>query len=143
LTCFLLSRKKTITFSKKLSKPSHPTLSYNTILIAQITSQKHLGVTLSHDARLKTHIHLLLTKVWKRIGPVKSFKFLLNVLFSYQNKLRLHISFIRPPTSIKNTNKKMCVCLRSSHSNDKFVILETYKIHVFLLYVQLLMLILF
>lgn len=92
LVSFNPEKTKTITFSRKLSKPSHPSLSYNSIPISQVTSHKHLGVTLSHDARWKTHIHLLLDKAWKRIGLLRSFKFLLSRI----SLERMYYSFVRP-----------------------------------------------
>jgi hypothetical protein len=55
-----------------MPKTSHPTLSYNSELfsyasipIAQVTSHKYLGVTLSHG---KPHIHLLLDKARNESG---------------------------------------------------------------------------
>ena len=68
------SLSKSMLFSRKIKKPVHPQLHMNNIAIEHVESHKHLGITLSSDAKLTQHISLMLGKAWKRIGLLRSLK---------------------------------------------------------------------
>ena len=64
----------------------------NNVVMKKVDIHKHLGLTFSNDAKWNSHIALTVSKAWKRIGLLRSLKFLLN-----RSCLeKLYISFIRP-----------------------------------------------
>jgi len=53
----LNSKSQSMLFSRKHNKPAHPQLHMNNIAIEHVESHKHLGITLSSDAKwYKTHL---------------------------------------------------------------------------------------
>ena len=92
LVSFNPTKTESMIFSKKRKQPPHPTLFMNHIAIDQFDSHKHLGVTLSSDAKWNTHISITLKKAWQRIGILRSLKFIL----TRSGLERMYNSFIRP-----------------------------------------------
>jgi hypothetical protein len=62
----------------------------NGIPIKRVQSHTHLGVTLSENVKLDTHISIILRKAWQRVGITRSLKFLLN----HSSLERMYMSFI-------------------------------------------------
>ena len=92
LVSFNPSKTETITFSRKQNKPSHPPIYLNNCEISTVKTHKHLGLSLSEDARWANHISQSLQKAWQRIGILRSLKFKLN-----RNCLeKMYNSFVRP-----------------------------------------------
>lgn len=92
LVSFNPNKTESVLFSRKVSKPHHPTLYLDNTPVSQVHLHKHLGLTLSDDARWKTHISIIIDKAWKRIGIMRSLKFVL----SRPCLEKMYISFIRP-----------------------------------------------
>ena len=92
LVSFNPVKSKSMLFSRKIKKPVHPQLHMNNIAIEHVESHKHLGITLSSDAKWTQHISLMLGKAWKRIGLLRSLKHHLN----RPCLEKMYMSFIRP-----------------------------------------------
>jgi len=78
MACILQPMSQSMLFSRKLNKPAHPQLPMNNTAIEHVKSHKHLGITLSSDAKWSKHISLMLGKAWRRIGLLRSLKYHLN-----------------------------------------------------------------
>ena len=92
LVDFNPTKTESLIISRKNIKPYHPDVSMNDVVIKNVEIHKHLGLTFSNDGKWNSHIALTVSKAWKRIGLLRSFKFLLN-----RSCLeKLYISFIRP-----------------------------------------------
>ena len=92
LVTFNPSKTESMLFSKKRIKPLHPPLFMNQIAIDHLQSHKHLGITLSSDAKWNIHISMILKKAWQRIGLLRSLKCIL----SRASLERMYVSFVRP-----------------------------------------------
>ena len=92
LVSFNPSKTESMLFSNKHHKTVHPTLYMNHVAIEQLDSHKHLGITLSSDLKWNSHISIILKTAWRRIGILRSLKFIL----SRVNLERMYISFVRP-----------------------------------------------
>ena len=92
LVDFNPTKTESLIISRKNIKPFHPDVSMNNVVIKNVEIHKHLGLTLSNDAKWKAHIAQTVSRAWKRIGLLRSLKFLLN-----RSCLEtIYISFIRP-----------------------------------------------
>ncbi|XP_053406441.1 uncharacterized protein LOC123527061 [Mercenaria mercenaria] len=92
LVTFNPSKTETLTFSRKTTKPVHPDLYFDNVLLNPVSTHKHLGLTLSEDCKWNAHITNTVNKAWQRLALLRSFKYLL----TRQNLERLYVSFIRP-----------------------------------------------
>ena len=79
-------------FRKKWIKVDHPSLLMDTTTIPSVNNHKHLGLTLSEDAKWKDHITLTLNKAWQRIGILRTLKFVVN----RSSLEKMYFCFIRP-----------------------------------------------
>ena len=92
LVDFNPNKTESLLLSRKNIKPYHPPVKMNNIEIQNVVDHKHLGITFSNDAKWNSHITLTVSKAWKRIGLLRSLKFLLN-----RSCLeKIYIAFIRP-----------------------------------------------
>ena len=67
-----LSRQaQKIIFSRKTNKISHPTTTFNTVPVACIPCQKHLGLYLDEKSNFSQHINKKTSKANKGIGIIK------------------------------------------------------------------------
>jgi len=98
LVTFNPAKTESMIFSKKTKKPDHLPLYLNGVPITQVKIHKHLGLTISDDAKWDTHISLVIQKAWKRIGIMRSLKFFL----SRSNLEKMYISFVRPIIEYSN-----------------------------------------
>ena len=92
LVSFNPTKTESITFSSRLRKPQHAQLFFDGVPIKNVSTHKHLGVTLSDDARWKDHVTSSLHKAWQRVGILRSLKFQLN----RTSLERMYFSYIRP-----------------------------------------------
>ena len=92
LVSFNPAKTESLIFSRKRNKPQHPALLMDNVPITKVNNHKHLGLTLSDDAKWNSHIKATTDKAWKRIGLLRSLKFVLS-RFSLE---KMYISFIRP-----------------------------------------------
>lgn len=92
LVSFNPSKTESLLFSRKRNKPAHPPLYFNNTPVSQVPNHKHLGVNLSEDTKWSTHVSTNINNAWKRIGMLKSLKFLI----SRSGLEKLYLSLIRP-----------------------------------------------
>ena len=59
-----------VVFSKKIFKISHPSLTFNNIPVAQVGSQKHLGISLDSKLNFDKHLRNIQSKVNRIIGVI-------------------------------------------------------------------------
>ena len=81
-----------VIFSCKLQKISHPSFYFNTNLIEQVSSQKHLGMILDTKLNFQEHIKDIPTKVNKTIGLLRKLQ---NIL-PRGSSLTIFKTFVRP-----------------------------------------------
>ena len=99
LVDFNPTKTESLIISRKNIKPFHPDVSMNNVVIKNVDIHKHLGISFSNDAKWNSHIELTVSRAWKRIGLLRSLKFLLN-----RSCLeKLYISFIRPILEYSNS----------------------------------------
>ena len=92
LVSFNPAKTESMIFSRKQSKIAHPPIYMNNIAINQVQTHTHLGLTFSADAKWTTHINKSINNAWRRIGLLRSLKFIL----SRSSLERMYFSFIRP-----------------------------------------------
>ena len=85
-------KTKSIIFSVKRIKPSHPNIYFNNQIIENVSNHKHLGVTLCSDLSWRAHIFNVYEKVSKKLNLLKGLKFKL----SRETLSKLYKSLIRP-----------------------------------------------
>ena len=69
------SKTKSIIFSVKRVKPSHPDLYFNNEMIDNVSNHKHLGVTICSDLSWRIHIFNVYEKASKKLNLLKGLKF--------------------------------------------------------------------
>ena len=74
--------------------PNNLDISFNGKLISNTSSHKHLGVTLSHDAKWSEHrgVNNIAKTISKHLGVLRKLKCKMN----RQNLEKLHLVYIRP-----------------------------------------------
>ena len=89
-------RADEIIFSFKRSIVSHPSLTYNSIPVAQTISQEHLGMQLVEKLNFKEHLNKVESKINKTIGKIRQLQ---NVpppstpLTIYKSFIKLHLDY--------------------------------------------------
>ena len=78
--------------SKKRAKPYHPPLFMDNIAVKEVTTHKHLGLTLSNDLTWTSRIKAIVEKVTRRIGSLRRHKFLL----ARRSLKKMYTTFILP-----------------------------------------------
>ena len=63
-----------VIFSRKRSTITHPPLNFNNIPVAQIHSQKHLGMQLDNKLNFEEHLSKVESKVNRTIGIIRKFQ---------------------------------------------------------------------
>jgi hypothetical protein len=71
--------------------PNNLTFSFNGKLISNTSNHKHLGVTLSHDAKWGEHVENIAKTISKHLGVLRKFKFKMN----RQNLQQMYLVYIR------------------------------------------------
>ena len=69
-----------VLFSVKSTKPIHPDLFFNGVVVQKLNEQKHLGLTLDTKLSFKEHVNEKINKARKIIGSIKFFL----PIFTYQ-----------------------------------------------------------
>ena len=81
-----------VIFSRKLKKVCHPPLRFNNDNVSQVSSQKHLGLTLDNRLTFDEHLTSVSNKISKTIGLLRKLQ---NIL-PRPALLTIYKSFIRP-----------------------------------------------
>ncbi|PJE78229.1 hypothetical protein CI610_02839 [invertebrate metagenome] len=92
LVNFNPTKTETLLISKKTNSPIHPPLHMNNILLSEVSSHRHLGLTLSNNGGWTDHINLIISKVSPKLNILRRFKFTLGRT-SLQT---LYFTLIRP-----------------------------------------------
>jgi hypothetical protein len=92
LVKFNPAKSESLTISRKINKPHHPTLFMLQAPIQTVQEHKHLGMFFSSDGSWHSHITYIKEKAWTRIHIMRRLKYTLN-----RKSLEIiYISFIRP-----------------------------------------------
>ena len=81
-----------VIFSRKTSKISQPTTTFNIVPVARTSCQKHLGLYLDERLNFSQHINIKISKANKRIGIIKR----LSHILPRKSLTTIYKSFIRP-----------------------------------------------
>ena len=81
-----------VVFSRKIMQSNHSPLTFNNIPVAQVKSQKHLGIILDKKLNFDEHLDKILAKVNKVIGTIR----ILQHVLPRSALLTIYKSFIRP-----------------------------------------------
>ena len=85
-------RAHEVVFSRKIFKISHPSLIFNNIPVAQVSSQKHLGISLDSKLNSDEDLRNIQSKVNRIIRIIRNFQNLL----PRSALLTIYKSFARP-----------------------------------------------
>ena len=100
-----LTKSQAWRFSRKLNKHIHPpyTCMYEQP-ISEVSSHKHLGVTLSSDCTWHLHINSIKEKTWKRVNIMRKLKYTLD----RESFETIYVSFIRNLLEYGDVISKNC-----------------------------------
>ena len=90
LVIFNAQKTETMTISRKVDKPYHPSLYMDSNDISTVSEHKHLGLVISDNGSRKKHIDMITGKAYKRINILRKFKFILDR--KTRKKYILHLS---------------------------------------------------
>ena len=76
LVYFNALKTESFIVSEKRAKPYHLSLFMDNIAVKEVTTHKHLGLTLSNGLTWTSHIKAIVEKVTRRIGSLRRHKFL-------------------------------------------------------------------
>ena len=88
----LTKQAQEVIFSRKLSNPVHPKLTFNNSHVSQTESQKHIGLILDNKLNFNEHLKGVLDKISKTIGLVRKFQ----PIFPRFSLLTIYKTFVRP-----------------------------------------------
>ena len=88
----LSKQAQEVIFSIKTNKINHPTITFNTVLVARAPCQKHLGLYLDEKLNFNHHINVNISKANKGIGIIKR----LSHILPRKSLITIYKSFIRP-----------------------------------------------
>ena len=92
-----LSKKtQEVIFPRKTNKVIHPTTTFNTVLVACTSCQKHLGLYLDEKLNFSQHINIKISKANKGIGIIKRLSHILlrkSILTIYKSFFRPHLDY--------------------------------------------------
>lgn len=92
LVTFNPQKTETVTISRKVRKPPHPSLLMDDSVILETPDHKHLGLLISNDGTWSKHIDMIINKSFKRINILRKFKFILD----RRTLEKIYLTFIRP-----------------------------------------------
>ena len=92
LVDFNASKTSTMTVSRKLNPPLHPSLFFNATRIQKTNCHKHLGTNLSKDCSWSEHIEYITKIAWQRLNMLRLLKFKLK-RSSFE---KIYNSFVSP-----------------------------------------------
>ena len=81
-----------VIFSRKLNKPSHPKIVFNSAPVVCTDWQKHLGMYLDKALNFNLHIKEKMSKAMKGIGVIQK----LNKIVPRHSFIKIYKSFVRP-----------------------------------------------
>ena len=67
----LNKQSQEVTFSRKMTKSSHPQISFNNVPVSRASFQKHLGIYLDEKLNFNYHIKEKMTKAMKGMVVIK------------------------------------------------------------------------
>ena len=67
----LNKQSQEVTFSRKITKSSHPQISFNNVPVSRASFQKHLGIYLDEKLNFNYHIKEKMTKAMKGMVVIK------------------------------------------------------------------------
>ena len=85
-----------VTFSRKMTKSSHPQISCNNVLVSRENFKKHLGIDLDKKFNFNHYIKENMTKVMKGIDVIKRLRKMLpwhSFLTTYKSFLQRHLDY--------------------------------------------------
>ena len=88
----LSKQAQEVIFSRKTNKISHPTTTFNTVSVACILCQKHLGLYLDEKLNFSHHMNVKISKANEGIGIIK----MLSHILPRKSLITIYKSFIRP-----------------------------------------------
>ena len=92
LVNFNPTKTVTMTVSKKLHKPIHPSLLMNNTSLTEVTCHKHLGVSFSSNGSWTDHIQYIIGKSSKKLSLLRNLKFIID----RKSLQTIYYTFIRP-----------------------------------------------
>ena len=92
LVTFSEAKTKSLLISNKHDKEQNPPLKMNNVILNEVQSHKHLGVTFNHNLSWTSHIDEVCLKAMKRLDIIQRFKFKL----ARKDLERFYISFVLP-----------------------------------------------
>ena len=81
-----------VIFSRKITKPSHLQISFNSVPVSHVSFQKHFGIYLDEKLNFNHHIKEKMTKAIKGIGVIKR----LSKMLPQHSLLTIHKSLVQP-----------------------------------------------
>ena len=88
----LSKQAQEVIFSKKMTKLSHPQISFNNVPVSHASFQKHLGIYIDEKLNFNHNIKEKMTKVMKGIGFIKR----LSMTLPRHSLLTIYKSFVQP-----------------------------------------------
>ena len=89
---FTQNKCKSMIFSVKRNRTVHPPLRFNNILLQEVSSHKHLGVTLTSNLNWSTHVNNICVSTKGRLGSLGYFAYKL----PRPTLEHLYIALVRP-----------------------------------------------
>ncbi len=92
LVAFSAPKTKSLLISNKSDRQNFPSVVFNNVIVNEVQTHKHLGMTLSYNLKWTSHINEIYDKAMKRLNVIRHFKFKL----SRRNLERFYLSFVLP-----------------------------------------------
>ena len=92
LVSFNSQKTETVIISRKTNKPYHPDLCMNDSIITEVSSHKHLGLSISNDGTFRGHVDMITEKAYRRLNILRKFKFILDK----RTLETIYLTYIRP-----------------------------------------------
>ena len=106
LASFNPNKTEELLITRKVNPPNHPPLYMDNTRIENVTSHKHLGLTLNKTCTWHDHIADITSKTWKRINVFRSLMFKLD----RKTLETIYFSFIRPTLEYSDVVWDNCNC---------------------------------
>ena len=91
----LTKQAQEVIFSRKLNKPVHPCLTFNS-QVSQIESQKYLGLILHNQLNFNEHLKGVVDKISKTMGLIHKFQSILpqfSLFTIFKTFIRPHLDY--------------------------------------------------
>ena len=81
-----------VIFSRKITKSSHPQISFNNMPVFSVNVQKHLGIYLDEKLNFNYNIKEKICKAMQRVGGIRK----LSKILRRNSLITIYKSFVRP-----------------------------------------------